>query len=329
MVLGSGRAITGTIVNDDRLTLVGSLDTPGSARDVEVVGTLAYVADGESGLQIIDISNPAAPTFRESFDTSDYAYNVELVGTLAYVADSFGGLQIIDVSDLQTTINNTPVLLGTPQNDPLDATTGQYTVIPLAGDDTIVVNTASDVILELPNQGTDTIVSSVNYNLAAQTHIENLILTGTDDITGIGNRKNNVITGNSGQNVLVGLQGDDTFIFNFGDSTVAKPDRIRDFGVGADRIQIGDQLLSINELPSKANNTGTLIDLVNSVFTDANSSLSGNQPLEINSAALLTSSRLGITDTYLIVNDGIAGFNAETDLVINIARTSDQFILSL
>lgn len=84
MVLGSGRAITGTIVNDDRLTLVGSLDTPGSARDVEVVGTLAYVADGESGLQIIDISNPAAPTFRESFDTSDYAYNVELVGTLAY-----------------------------------------------------------------------------------------------------------------------------------------------------------------------------------------------------------------------------------------------------
>jgi Ca2+-binding RTX toxin-like protein len=105
------------------------------------------------------------------------------------------------------------------------------------------VNTASDVILELPNEGTDTIVSSVNYNLAAQTHIENLILTGTDDITGIGNRKNNVITGNSGQNVLVGLQGDDTFIFNFGDSTVAKPDRIRDFGVGADRIQVGNQLL--------------------------------------------------------------------------------------
>ena len=321
MVLGSGRAITGTIVNDDRLTLVGSLDTPGSARDVEVVGTLAYVADGESGLQIIDISNPAAPTFRESFDTSDYAYNVELVGTLAYVADSFGGLQIIDVSDLQTTINNTPVLLGTPQNDPLDATTGQYTVIPLAGDDTIVVNTASDVILELPNQGTDTIVSSVNYNLATQPYLENLTLTGTDDITGIGNRRDNIITGNSGQNVLVGLQGDDTFVFNFGDSTVAKPDRIRDLGVGADRIQIEQQPLSINDLPSATYDVRTLEELVNSVFTDS-SSASGLQPLEINSAALGTYTSLGVTNTYLIVNDGNPGFDEETDLIINTARNS-------
>ena len=90
----------------------------------------------------------------------------------------------------------------------------------------------------------------MNYNLAALTHIENLTLTGTDDITGIGNRRDNVITGNSGQNVLVGLQGNDTFVFNFGDSTVAKPDRIRDFGVGQDRIQIGDRLLAPSELPS-------------------------------------------------------------------------------
>ena len=34
------------------LITVGALDTPGSAIDVEVVGDLAYVADGYSGLRI-------------------------------------------------------------------------------------------------------------------------------------------------------------------------------------------------------------------------------------------------------------------------------------
>ena len=38
---------------------VSTLDTSGQAWDVEVVGGLAYVADGLSGLRIVDVSNPA------------------------------------------------------------------------------------------------------------------------------------------------------------------------------------------------------------------------------------------------------------------------------
>lgn len=34
-------------------------DTPGVARGVTVVGSYAYVADGNFGLQVIDVSNPA------------------------------------------------------------------------------------------------------------------------------------------------------------------------------------------------------------------------------------------------------------------------------
>jgi len=41
--------------------LKGNYDTSGIAFDVEIVGDYAYVADYDSGLQIIDISNPAAP----------------------------------------------------------------------------------------------------------------------------------------------------------------------------------------------------------------------------------------------------------------------------
>ncbi len=43
------------------LITVGGLDTPGSARGVEVVGDLAYVADYDSGLRVIDVSNPSSP----------------------------------------------------------------------------------------------------------------------------------------------------------------------------------------------------------------------------------------------------------------------------
>ncbi|MFM7560645.1 S8 family serine peptidase, partial [Cylindrospermopsis raciborskii] len=110
--------------------------------------------------------------------------------------------------------NQPKVISGTDQGDDINATTGQTTVMPGKGDDIIRVNSASVVIIELPNEGNDTVFSSVNYNLASLPQIENLTLTGTANINGIGNRNDNVITGNSGQNVLTGLQGNDTFVFN-------------------------------------------------------------------------------------------------------------------
>ncbi|QGZ92725.1 hypothetical protein GQR42_09615 [Microcystis aeruginosa FD4] len=84
------------------MTLVGSYDTPGYARDVQVVGNYAYVADFFSGLQIIDISNPAAPTFKGNYNTSGLAVGVQVVGNYAYVADSSSGLLIIDISNPAT-----------------------------------------------------------------------------------------------------------------------------------------------------------------------------------------------------------------------------------
>ncbi|NCQ76618.1 MAG: hypothetical protein GPI98_24790, partial [Microcystis aeruginosa W13-13] len=49
--------------------------------------------------QIIDISNPAAPTLKGNYDTSGSAYDVQIVGNYAYVADEYSGLQIIDISN--------------------------------------------------------------------------------------------------------------------------------------------------------------------------------------------------------------------------------------
>jgi len=78
---------------------VGALDTPGGARDVEVVGDIAYVAAGSYGLSVIDVSNPAFPVKVGALDTPGQAYDVEVVGDLAYVADYFLGLRVIDVSN--------------------------------------------------------------------------------------------------------------------------------------------------------------------------------------------------------------------------------------
>ena len=42
-------------------TLAGSYDTPGTANGVYVSGDHAFVADGASGLVVVDISDPMSP----------------------------------------------------------------------------------------------------------------------------------------------------------------------------------------------------------------------------------------------------------------------------
>lgn len=58
-----------------------------------------YVADGANGLQIINVSNPAAPVVTASVDTPGTAEDVYLMDNYAFVADGASGLQIIDVTD--------------------------------------------------------------------------------------------------------------------------------------------------------------------------------------------------------------------------------------
>jgi hypothetical protein len=79
------------------IAFVGHLD--GVTEDIQVVGSLAYLAGLNSGLQIVDIQNPEHPTLRGNYDTPGQALAVQVLDNLAYVADNFGGVQIIDVSN--------------------------------------------------------------------------------------------------------------------------------------------------------------------------------------------------------------------------------------
>ena len=84
---------------------LGTIDTPGDANDVVVVGDLAYVADNQAGLRIIDISNPEEPTEVGFFDTPGTALHVAISGDYAYVADGPGGLCIVDISEPSSDIS--------------------------------------------------------------------------------------------------------------------------------------------------------------------------------------------------------------------------------
>jgi Ca2+-binding RTX toxin-like protein len=52
------------------------------------------------------------------------------------------------------------------------------------GDDTYIVDTASDVVTESSGQGTDTISTAVNYTLSS--NVENLTFSGAGTFTGTG-----------------------------------------------------------------------------------------------------------------------------------------------
>jgi hypothetical protein len=71
----------------------------GTPRDVGVMGDYAYIADGDSGLQVIDISVPQTPTFIGNVDTPGNAYRIFLSDNYAFIADDTSGCQIIDVSN--------------------------------------------------------------------------------------------------------------------------------------------------------------------------------------------------------------------------------------
>ncbi len=127
------------------------------------------------------------------------------------------------------------LLIGGSGNDTLDAgglgsdqSSGADTLVGGTGDDTYIIHPAGadrTTITELANQGKDTVVSDGDFDLTDVANVENLTLTGKQDIDGTGNALANVITGNTGRNLIFGGAGDDTLAGGNGDDTYVLDDR--------------------------------------------------------------------------------------------------------
>ncbi|MBE9239332.1 M10 family metallopeptidase C-terminal domain-containing protein [Anabaena aphanizomenioides LEGE 00250] len=148
---------------------------------------------------------------------------------------------------------------------------------------------------------------------------------GNDSL--LGTTGNDYIDGGGGTDTLTGLDGSDIFVFQFGQSPVSAADRITDFAIGTDKIDLltasGVAMNAPTTFTRATNSTATtLINMANSVFTDANGALTGNQALGVNSAALVEVTTASIAGTYLVINDGVAGFQSSNDLLVNITGYS-------
>jgi len=88
------------IIDKSTCTLAATCDTPGEALEVKVNGDVAYVADRQDGLSVIDISDPYNPVLLTDYcyNTTGYAQSVDFEGDWLAVGSGGGGVYLFDIS---------------------------------------------------------------------------------------------------------------------------------------------------------------------------------------------------------------------------------------
>ncbi|MFG6448763.1 PA14 domain-containing protein [Roseateles sp. BYS180W] len=133
-------------------------------------------------------------------------------------------------------LNN--VISGNSGANQIDGGAGADTMAGGAGDDSYSVDDAGDVVTEAAGEGSDSITASVSYTLAD--NVENLTLTGIDNLNATGNALDNQLTGNDGDNIIDGAAGADTMTGGRGNDTYyvdSSSDRVNELmAQGTDQV---------------------------------------------------------------------------------------------
>lgn len=94
----------GSVYNDD-LREVSSLDLDGTGNGMDVLNQFAFLAQGEEGLQVVNLENPLAPEYLGYIDFDADAGSANQVrvaefggSNLLFLADGLGGFKIVDYS---------------------------------------------------------------------------------------------------------------------------------------------------------------------------------------------------------------------------------------
>jgi Ca2+-binding RTX toxin-like protein len=233
----------------------------------------------------------------------------------------------------------TDTLDGGLGNDWLDGGTGADSMSGGASDDTYVVDSSTDVVVELASAGTDLVRSSADsYTLAG--HVENLILTGSSAIHGLGNGLNNVLTGNGANNTLHGDAGNDTLnggagadtlIGGMGNDTYITDggDTITETGsAGTDTVQSSVTTTLGANLENLILSGSTAI---NGAGNTSNNTITGNTAANSLSGGMGTDTLIGGTgrDTLIFNNVMESGPTAiASDVIADFVKGQDKINLS-
>lgn len=238
------------------------------------LGNDVYYVDN-LGDQVIENENEGNDTINTSvsYELPDNVENLILIGSG-------------DINGRGNGLDN--IITGNDGNNILDGNSGTNTLKGGKGDDTYIINSsnANDIIIENTGEGTDTVKSSITYTLSSA-NIENLILTGENDINGTGNSLDNYIKGNIKNNILYGGAGNDILYGGRGNDTLYG-------GTGDDTYIIDTENAQIIENSNEGNDT---------VITNINYTLVNNVE------NLILSGTEGIIGTGNNLNNTITGNN--------------------
>ncbi|MBD1807789.1 hypothetical protein H6F98_20390 [Microcoleus sp. FACHB-SPT15] len=184
--------------------------------EVSTTGTYSQVVITINDNDVIDqtFNADAANNFLSGSNTNDAIYGEAGNDTLngGEGDDKLFGDDDFNDYDYDETGNDT--LNGGAGNDILDGGNGSDAMFGGTGNDTYIVDDLGDTATEYPNQGVDTVKSSVSFTLGDR--VDNLFLTVSGNIDGTGNALNNKIVGYSGSNILSGREGNDILLGNGG-----------------------------------------------------------------------------------------------------------------
>ena len=182
---------------------------------------------------------------------------------------------------------------------------GDDTLAGLGGNDTYVVDSPGDTVSETLSGvagGIDRVESAVSFLLGA--NIENLTLTGSGAINGIGNGLNNRLIGNSGANVFTGGDGNDSYVVGAGDTVNEAANEGLDTVESSVDFTLGTNIENLTLIGTSS---------IDAIGNDLNNVLTGN------SGSNLLTGGLG-NDTYVVQNSSdvvTEALNAGTDTVVS------------
>ena len=220
-------------------------------------GDDVYVVDNALD-QVVELADGYAATSSDMFDASNLpvAGTFNSLGHAGFTGTLWGNDTVkasinytlgVNVENLILTGAATDatgnaqanVLVGTQAANRLDGAGGADRLVGGQGDDRYIVDSSDDIIEENAGEGLDHVEASATYVLAS--HVENLTLTGADDIGGTGNAQANTLAGNTGHNRLDGAGGADVMIGGAGDDTYTVDslgDRVTELaGEGTDTVE--------------------------------------------------------------------------------------------